>query len=79
MSSGQSDHVFGFSVMASGLVRLWSRDNMVFQAVYGEGVSRYFNDTRNLNLDAGYDSLGAIRTQPVYGGYAAIQHFWNEH
>jgi hypothetical protein len=77
-SSGQSDHVFGYGVMASGLVRLWGRDNIVFQAVYGEGISRYFIDPKNLNLDAGYDSLGVLKAQPAYGGYAAIQHFWND-
>ncbi|MBX3325536.1 MAG: DcaP family trimeric outer membrane transporter [Nitrospira sp.] len=78
-SSGQSDHVFGYGVMASGLIRLWGRDNFVFQGVYGEGISRYFTDTKNLNLDAGYESSGAVHAQPAYGGYAAIQHFWNEH
>lgn len=78
-SSGQSDHVFGYGVMASGLLRLWGRDNIVFQAVYGEGISRYFIDPKNLNLDAGYDSSGLLNAQPAYGGYAAIQHFWNEY
>ena len=77
--AGRSDHVFGYGVMASGLVRLWGRDNIVFQGMYGEGVTRYLNDTRNLNLDAGYDSLGGIKAQPAYGGYAALQHFWNDH
>lgn len=47
----------------------------MFQGMYGEGVSRYFNDTRNLNVDVGYDSLGGIKAQPAYGGYAALQHF----
>ena len=78
-SSGQSDHVFGYGIMASGLVRLWGRDNIAFQGVYGEGITRYFNDTKNLNLDAGYELSGSINVQPTYGGYAAIQHFWNEH
>ena len=77
-SLGQSDHVFGYGVMASGLLRLWGRDNIVFQAVYGEGISRYFIDPKNLNLDAGYDSSGILNAQPAYGGYAAIQHFWND-
>ncbi|MDH4153121.1 MAG: porin [Nitrospira sp.] len=77
-SSGQSDQVFGYGVMASGLVRLWGRDNIVFQAVYGEGIARYFIDPKNLNLDAGYDSSGVLKAQPAYGGYAAIQHFWND-
>ncbi|MBK9308813.1 MAG: porin [Nitrospira sp.] len=77
-SSGQSDHVFGYGVMASGLLRVWGRDNIVFQAVYGEGISRYFIDPKNLNLDAGYDSSGVLNAQPAYGGYAAIQHFWND-
>jgi hypothetical protein len=78
-SSGQSDHVFGYGVMASGLLRLWGRDNFLFQAVYGEGIARYFNDSKSLNLDAGYDASGLFKAQPAYGGYAAIQHFWNDH
>lgn len=77
-SAGQSDHTFGYGVMASGLFRLSGRDNFVFQAVYGEGISRYFTDTKNLDLDAGYDSSGQLKAQPVYGGYAALQHFWND-
>ena len=77
-SSGQSDHVIGYGVMASGLLRLWGRDNIVFQAVYGEGISRYLIDPKNLSLDAGYDSSGFLKAQPTYGGYAAIQHFWND-
>jgi outer membrane murein-binding lipoprotein Lpp len=76
--AGQSDHVFGYGVMASGLIRLWGRDNFVFQAVYGEGIARYFNDSKGLGLDAGYDGTGSIKAQPAYGGYAAIQHFWTD-
>lgn len=75
---GKSDHVFGYGVMVSGLMRLRGRDNVLFQAVYGTGIARYFNDTKNLNLDAGYDSSGFFRPQPAYGGYAAVQHFWND-
>jgi len=33
VNSGQSDHVLGYGVMVSGLLRLWGRDNLVFQAV----------------------------------------------
>ncbi len=77
-TSGHGDHVLGYGLMASGLVRLWGRDNFVFQAVYGQGISRYFTDTKNLNLDVGYDASGTFNAQPAYGGYAAVQHFWND-
>lgn len=77
-SSGRGDHVFGYGLMGSGLVRLWGRDNLVFQAVYGQGISRYFTDTKNLNLDVGYDAAGSFNAQPAYGGYAGFQHFWND-
>ncbi len=76
--SGESNHVFGYGVMVSGLMRIRGRDNVLFQAIYGEGISRYLNDSKNLNLDAGHDSSGLVRAQPTYGGYAAIQHFWND-
>jgi hypothetical protein len=76
--TGQSAHVFGYGVMASGLLRLQNRDNFVFQAVYGAGITRYFNDTGTLNLDAGFTSSGALKAQPAYGGFASLQHFWSE-
>ena len=78
ISSGQTDHVFGYGVMGSGLVRIQDRDNFLFQAVYGQGITRYFNDTGGLNLDAGFTSGGDLRAQPAYGGHAALQHFWSE-
>lgn len=62
-----------------GSLRLRGRDNVLLQAIYGAGIARhFFNDTKNLNLDAGYDSLGFFRAQLAYGGYATIQHFWND-
>lgn len=64
--------------MTSGLFRLQGRDNVLFQAVYGEGITRYFNDTGGLNLDAGFTSTGALKAQPAYGGHASIQHWWND-
>jgi hypothetical protein len=77
-STGQEAHVFGYGVMASGLMRLLGRDNFVFQAVYGQGITRYFNDTGGLNLDAGFTSTGALKAQPAYGGFASLQHFWTD-
>ena len=77
-ATGQSAHVFGYGVMASGLLRLQSRDNFVFQAVLGQGIARYFNDTGNLGLDAGFTSGGTLKAQPAYGGFASLQHFWSE-
>ncbi len=75
--TGQTSHVFGYGVMTSGLFRLQGRDNVLFQAVYGEGITRYFNDTGGLNLDAGFTSTGELKAQPAYGGHASIQHWWN--
>jgi hypothetical protein len=77
-NTGQGSHVFGYGVMASGLMRLQGRDNFVFQGVYGQGITRYFNDTGGLNLDAGFTSEGALKAQPAYGGFASLQHFWTE-
>jgi hypothetical protein len=64
--------------MGSGLFRLQGKDNFVFQLVYGQGITRYFNDTGTLNLDAGFTSTGALVAQPAYGGHASIQHWWND-
>ena len=77
-TTAQSSHVFGYGVMGSGLFRLQGKDNFVFQLVYGQGITRYFNDTGTLNLDAGFTSTGALVAQPAYGGHASIQHWWND-
>jgi hypothetical protein len=76
--TGQGSHVFGYGVMGSGLCRLQDKDNFLFQAVYGQGVTRYFNDTGGLHLDAGFTSIGTIKAQPAYEGHASIQHWWND-
>jgi hypothetical protein len=77
-TTGQGSHAFGYGVLGSGLFRLQGNDNFLFQLVYGQGITRYFNDTGPLNLDAGFTSTGALKTQPAYGGHTSIQHWWNE-
>ena len=77
-TTGQGSHVFGYGVMGSGLLRLQGKDNFLFQLVYGQGITRYFNDTGGLHLDAGFTSTGALKAQPAYGDHTSIQHWWNQ-
>ena len=45
----------------------------------GRGIGRYLNDTNTLGgLDAVFAPDGTLDALPIFGGYGAFQHFWNE-
>lgn len=49
-------------------------DNFVWQASYGTGIGRYFDDPPS---DGFIDPLsGDLETLPVFGGFAGFQHWW---
>jgi hypothetical protein len=70
----------GWGVSVSGVfnVPFWGdRDNIKFQLMGGRGVGRYFNDPNTLGgLDAVFAPDGSLDALPIYGGYAAFQHWW---
>lgn len=74
-----SRHVstLGWGVSSSGLWRLKS-DNLVYQIAYGQGISRYINDTSGLGLDASPKSVSdpSLKATPAFAPYVAYQHYW---
>src|SRR5262249_47754849 len=49
------NHVDGYGASLSGLWALGrSRDNVVFQAIIGKGISNYYNDNFGLGSDVGF-------------------------
>jgi hypothetical protein len=77
LPDGRSDSVFGWGFNLSGLFKV-GKDNLVYQGAYGNGMSRYINDSSGLGIDAAVISvldprLEAVPITALYGGY---QHFW---
>jgi hypothetical protein len=72
----------GWGLAVSGVTKVpfWDeRDNIKFQVLGGRGVGRYLNDTNTLGgLDAVFAPDGSLEALPIFGGYAAFQHWWDE-
>lgn len=73
----------GWGIAESGVFKapwLDPRDNIKFQLIYGDGISRYVNDTNSLGgLDGVFTPDGAkIKTLPIMAGYLAYQHWWGK-
>jgi hypothetical protein len=81
--SFESDHgprknVFGWGVSLSGALNLFENDKFTAQVTYGDGISRYVNDTSGEDLDATLDH-GRFRAIPVFATMAGYTHRWSEH
>ncbi len=48
LPDGRSDSVFGWGFNLAGLFKVFGKDNFVYQGAYGNGISRYINDTSGL-------------------------------
>lgn len=71
--------VFGWGGMLSAAGTVYGKDNVTFQAVFGEGIARYLNDLgAGSALDVGIKPDGSIAALPTWGAYGSYQHFWAE-
>jgi DcaP outer membrane protein len=71
------NHVEGYGGSLSGV---WggSKNNVVFQAVFGKGISNYYNDNFGLGTDVGFDAQGHLVATPTGTGEIGFQHFWTK-
>jgi hypothetical protein len=78
LPDGRSDSVFGWGFNLAGLFKVFGKDNLVYQGAYGNGISRYINDTSGLGIDAAVISVQDPRLEavPIGGFYGGYQHFW---
>lgn len=78
-ASQAEKQVFGWGGMLSVAGKVYKRDNVILQGTIGEGIGRYFNDLGGgSGMDVGYITGGQIKAIPMYGGFLAYQHFWND-
>jgi hypothetical protein len=78
LPDGRSDSVFGWGFNLTGLFKLFGKDNLTYQGAYGNGISRYINDSSGLGIDAAVISLQDPRLEavPMVAAYGGYQHFW---
>ena len=71
------NHVQGYGGTFSGA---WgsSRDNVVFQATIGKGISNYYNDNFGLGSDVGFGANGHLVATPSGSGLIGYQHHWSK-
>jgi DcaP outer membrane protein len=77
-NGGIQESALGWGFSASGALRTFGRDNIVFQVAYGHGISRYVGDTGGLGLDAAprTETNLSLRALPLFGPYISYQHYW---
>jgi len=78
-----TENEWGWGFSESGVVSapwLDERDNIRFQVLYGEGVSRYVNDANSIGgQDAVFTPDGSeLKTLPILAGFLAYQHWWSD-
>lgn len=65
--------------MLAASARVYGKDNIMFQASFGEGTARYIQDLgTGSGLDVGMTGERRVVALPAYGGYVAYQHFWTD-
>jgi cell division protein FtsB len=78
LPDGRSGSVFGWGFNLSGLFKVYGKDALVYQGAYGNGISRYIQDTSGLGIDAAVISVQNphLEAVPIVGVYGGYQHFW---
>jgi len=74
-------HTGGFGESLSGVWGLpWGakKDSVVFQLVFGKGISNYYNDNFGLGTDVGFDAEGHLVATPTGSGQIGYTHNWTK-
>jgi DcaP outer membrane protein len=73
-------HTGGFGVSVSGAWGLpfGNRDSLVFQFVFGKGISNYYNDNFGLGTDVGFAADGHLVATPTGSAQFGYTHNWTK-
>ncbi|RAJ75031.1 hypothetical protein CLV59_11077 [Chitinophaga dinghuensis] len=69
---------WGFNLTGTVEVSALKKDNFVYQATYGKGIARYFNDLGGGGYDAVAKSKADIQTIPVFAIMGFYDHWWSD-
>ena len=77
-----TETAYGVSFSGRTKTQFWNElglNSFMFQLNLGSGIGHYINDTDTLGgLDAVFSPDGELETLPLFAGYVAYQHWWNE-
>jgi hypothetical protein len=78
LPDGRNESVFGWGINATGAVKVFGKDTLVYQGAYGAGMERYINDTSGLGIDAAPTDAARphLKAVPLTASYGAYQHYW---
>lgn len=75
----QKDSDFGYALGVSGKLNAGGKDDVRFQAAYGDGIGRYIYSLAAGSQSAGFSaSADALETVEAWGGYVAYRHWWSD-
>jgi hypothetical protein len=78
LPNGKNESVFGWGINASGAIKVFGRDMLVYQGAYGAGMERYVNDSSGQGIDAAPTDAARphLKAVPLTAVYAGFQHYW---
>ena len=80
-AAARTGTVFGWGVNVSTGFKTFGKDNIIFAAAAGHGISRYIQDTSGLGIDAEVTTASLpphLKATPDVGVDAAYQHYWKK-
>src|SRR5690349_24240444 len=69
---------YGLSVSGAWTLPFFRKDSLVFQAVFGKGISNYYNDNFGLGTDVGFAADGHLVATPTGSGSFGYTHNWTK-
>jgi hypothetical protein len=71
-------HTGGYGASLSGVWGVPNKNNVVFQVVFGKGISNYYNDNFGLGTDVGFAADGHLVATPTGSGSFGFTHYWTK-
>jgi hypothetical protein len=69
---------FGESLSGAWSLPHFKKDSVVFQLVFGKGISNYYNDNFGLGTDVGFAADGHLVATPTGSGQVGYTHNWTK-
>ena len=75
---GRHTGAFGESLSGAWRLPFLKNDSVVFQLVFGKGISNYYNDNFGLGTDVGFSASGHLVATPTGSGQFGYTHNWTK-